>query len=227
MKTLTLTFFVIISSLLSGQTKKHDMLGANKKYSPAVMEVLNTSKSYDTLLLANKKYYLEIEKAHNVCPYDFPFAIAESNYTYSTNKKKKYRALDYTNCKKEAFYTDPNFLEFFTYKYDTYKAGTFYLQHYEDSLAMELNNFRNIYLKKGNEKYHIENMQLMMVLDSNILTYNIDMFQYKTDIVTQLNEVLNPWQRPKLKYIILNQMMYVDKKSKLQLIPRQFIITLK
>ena len=66
MKTLTIMFFTLLSSISFGQSSK-----------------------YDTLLFANKKYPLEVAESYKVGPFDFPFAIAEQHYKVFYTKKNK------------------------------------------------------------------------------------------------------------------------------------------
>ena len=202
MKTLTLIFFVLLTSISFGQQKK-----------------------YDTLFFANKKYFLEVDKGYKVSPFDFPFAIAEQHYKYYySGINKVYYAIDYSGCPQIGSFTVSG-NEIISYRCDNYKVKEYKLVNYEDSIALDIsNNFGKIYIKVGAIKYLIEKIQFIIVLDSTLLIVNPDINQSVEDFSWQIRDAL---YKEKPKFIILNQMLYTDKKGKLQLVPRQFIITPK
>ncbi|MFY7938025.1 MAG: hypothetical protein ACOVOQ_11655 [Flavobacterium sp.] len=202
MKILTILFFVLLTNISFGQQKK-----------------------YDTLFFANKKYLLAVDRNFKDAPFDFPFAIAEQHYkSFYSQKNKVYKALDYCGCPQIGSFTASG-NEIISYRCDNYKVKEYNLVNYEDSVALDIsNNFGKIYIKVGTTKYLIEKIQFIIVLDSNLLIVNSDINQSVEDFSWQIRDAL---YKEKPNFIILNQMLYTDKKGQLQLVPRQFIITTK
>jgi len=199
MKISTLIFFVYLTNILFGQQKK-----------------------YDTLFIANKKYLLEVERPYKTNPYDFPFAIAERTHK-DLYTQKYYNSVDEYTCIDGAEFT-PSGIEIIVYKCKDYKTRKYLLNNFVDSVAMSLDDFGKIYIKTSNDKYFIEKIQFKLVFDSTLRIVNPDINQNNESFSLQLREAIykeNP------KFIILNEMLYIDKKGNLKFIPRQFIISLK
>ncbi len=199
MKILTVIFFLSLTKISFGQQKK-----------------------YDTLFFAHKKYLLEIGQDYQCAPYNFPFYIAQHHYK-SLYTNKYYNSVDeYTCIDGTQFTASGN--EIIAYKCKDYKTRQYLLNNFVDSVSMSLADFGKIYLKTFGNKYLIEKIQFKLVFDSTLLIVNPDISQTVEDFSWQIREAL---YKEKPKFIILNEMLYTDKKGKLQSIPRQFIITLK
>ena len=199
MKILALTILILLTNISFGQQHK-----------------------YDTLFFAHKKYLLEIEQKYNVCPYDFPFAIAEHHYKY-INTEKYYKTIDNCGCGILASYT-PSGNEILSYGCSEYKTKEYNLNNFTDSVNIDLSDFGEIYVKTATTKYLIEKIQFKLIFDSTMVIINPDINQKIERFNVQIRDA---FYKVKPNYIILNEMLYTDKKGKLQLIPRQFIITLK
>ena len=198
MRILTLILFISFTNILFGQQKK-----------------------YDTLFLANKSYLLEIGQGYQYAPYNFPFYIAQHHYK-NLNTKKHYHSIDEYTCIDGSQYTASG-NEVIAYKCKEYKKRQYLLDNFEDSLSVNLEDFGEIYIKASGKKYLIEKIQFKIVFDSTLLIINPDINQTIENFSYQIREAL---YKEKPKFIILNEMLYYDKKKKLQAIPRQFIITL-
>ena len=179
-------------------------------------------KQYDTLFFANKKYLLEIGQTIGGRPYNFPFVISEYHYK-DLYTKKYYTSIDEYSCIDGAQFTASG-NEIISYKCKDFKTKQYCLDNFVDSVTLDANDFGKIFVKTSTGKYLIEKIQFKLVFDSTLLIVNPDINQLNEDFAWQIREAL---YKVKPKFIVLNEMLYTDKTKKLQLIPRQFIFTLK
>lgn len=136
--------------------------------------------------------------------------------------QKYYYSIDEYSCIDGTQFTASG-NEIISYKCKDYKTRQYLLNNFVDSVAMSLDDFSKMYIKTSTNKYLIEKIQFKLVFDSTLLIVNPDINQNNESFSYQLREAFYK-ERP--KFIILNEMLYTDKKGKLQFIPRQFIITL-
>ena len=187
--------------------------------------LLVQNNKYDTLFILNKKYVLKKTEKTICSPFDFPFAIAECQYEHFLNKDYEYSAMDISGCAEiQEFFASGNYISAF--KCESFKIKSYSLYNLLDSLEIDLSklNQSKIYLKQGLATYFIEKIQFKLIYDSTIAIINPDLNQKNDNFYIHLKEAVGK-RHP--RFIILNEMMYTDKKNKLHYIPRQFILRLK